>query len=328
MKKIQNLILGILTAASLTACSSTSNSSQPSKPIAKDVPAFNADSAYQYIAKQLDFGPRVPGTKPHDEAAQWLENKLVDFGATTCTEYDTTKAYNGDVIPIVNIIGSFNQEDETKERILLISHWDCRPICDNDPDKTKYNTPVPSANDGASGVGILLELARQISQKTPKMGVDIFFTDAEDYGAPDDWEGEHLESWWALGTQFWCKNPHYPNYRAKYGILLDMVGAKDATFYREWYSDKYAQDIVNRVWSTAAKLGYGKMFIDQKGAGITDDHVFVNKMTGIPTIDIIDTRIDGDQTFFPYWHTSEDTMDKLSVETIGAVGNVLMNLIY
>ena len=160
------------------------------------------------------------------------------------------------------------------------------------------------------------------------MGIDIFLTDAEDYGAPDDFKGTHKESWWALGTQAWCRKPHVDGYRANYGILLDMVGAKCATFYREYYSDMYARDIVNRVWGVASNIGLGRFFINQAGAGVTDDHVFVNKMTGIPTIDIIDTRQDSDNTFYPHWHTSGDTIDKIDRETLKAVGTLLLNLIY
>ena len=184
------------------------------------------------------------------------------------------------------------------------------------------------ANDGASGVGILLELARLCNEKLPQVGIDIFLTDAEDYGAPDDWKGTHDEKWWALGTQMWCKQAAKEGYRAQYGILLDMVGSANATFYREYYSERYASSFVNEIWQNAARLGYGDLFINQGGGGVTDDHVFVNRMLQIPCVDIIDTRTDTDGTFCPEWHTTYDTIDNISRETLGKVGRVLVSLLW
>ena len=235
-------------------------------------------------------------------------------------------AYNGTKLPVINIMGSFNPD--AKMRVLLISHWDSRPFADNDPDPAKRKQPVMGANDGASGVGILLELARLCNEKLPQVGIDIFLTDAEDYGAPDDWKGTHDEKWWALGTQMWCKQAAKEGYRAQYGILLDMVGSADATFYREYYSERYAGSFVNEIWQNAARLGYGDLFINQGGGGVTDDHVFVNRMLQIPCVDIIDTRTDTDGTFCPEWHTTHDTIDNISRETLGKVGRVLVSLLW
>lgn len=292
----------------------------------KSTPDFSADSAYLAIARQLEFGPRVPGSQAQEECAQWLQKELERYGANVKTQRSTVVAYDGTKLPCINIVGSYNPE--AHNRILLISHWDSRHVADADPDPSKHKQPVPAANDGASGVGVLLEIARQAGLKKPNMGIDIFFTDAEDYGAPDDWEGKHDEKYWALGTQEWCRTPHVEGYQATYGILLDMVGSGQATFYREYYSDRYASDVVNLVWQTATKLGYRDLFVNREGAGITDDHVFVNQMRHIPTIDIIDTRMHGNGTFYPHWHTTEDTLDKISKETLQKVGNVLMQLIY
>lgn len=327
-KSITALLLAGLTTFGFCMCSAGSGqegSGSPTK-VQRQVPTFDADSAYNYVAGQLAFGPRVPGTPAQQEAAVWLQNELKRHGAVVSVTNAEATAYDGSHLPIINIVGSYNPE--AKNRILLMSHWDSRPISDNDPDRSKYNTPVDGANDGASGVGVLLEIARQAGMLSPKVGIDIFLTDAEDYGAPDEFKGEHKETYWALGTQAWCRNPHVKGYRANFGILLDMVGAKGATFYREYYSTRYAQDIVNRVWGTAASLGFGRYFINEEGAGVTDDHVFVNKMTGIPTIDIIDTRVDGEGTFYPYWHTTGDTLDKIDKETLKVVGTVLLNLLY
>ena len=328
MKNLYNTFFAVSSAFLFVMCSA-GNASQPDVPVnsvPSAVPSFNADSAYSYVAQQLDFGPRVPGSEAQQKAAVWLQEELKRHGATVYVQNTEAKAYTEQILPIINIIGTYNPE--AKVRVLLMSHWDSRHICDEDPDKSKRNNPVDGANDGASGVGVLLEIARQAGLKNPKVGIDIFLCDAEDYGAPDDFSGQHREDWWALGTQAWCKNPHIKGYRANYGILLDMVGAKDATFYYEYYSKRYAEDVVTRVWGIAQNLGFGNYFIPQNGAGITDDHVFVNRMTGIPTIDIIDTRADGNGTFYPYWHTSGDTLDKIDRETLKAVGTVLMNLIY
>ncbi len=320
----------ILLAASALffGCSGASSPSQESNAqVAENaIFDFSADSAYQYVVRQMEFGPRVPGTDAQRACADWMSNELKRHGAAVKRCESTVTAYDGTRLPCINIVGSYNPSAE--RRILLMAHWDSRHVADNDPDPSKRKQPVPAANDGASGVAVLLEIARQLGQKQPSVGIDIFLTDAEDYGAPDDWEGDRNEKFWALGTQEWCNAPHVEGYKADFGILLDMVGAADATFYREYYSDRYASDVVNLVWRTAAKLGYDKLFIDRSGAGITDDHTFVNRMRNIPTIDIIDTRMTGGGTFYPHWHTTDDTLDKISRETLGKVGNVLMNVIY
>lgn len=290
------------------------------------MPRFSADSAYQYVASQCDFGPRVPGTDAQKACAKWLQNELLRHGATIKLQEGEMTAYNGTKLPIINIIGSFNPD--AKMRVLLMSHWDSRPFADNDPDPSMRKQPVMGANDGASGVGILLELARLCNEKLPQVGIDIFLTDAEDYGAPEDWSGPHDEKWWALGTQMWCKQAAKEGYRAQYGILLDMVGSANATFYREYYSERYANSFVNEIWQAAARLGYGDLFINQGGGGVTDDHVFVNRMLQIPCVDIIDTRTDTDGTFCPEWHTTHDTIDNISRETLGKVGRVLVSLLW
>lgn len=310
-----------------SATGNATSSGVPSSTAAsREMLRFSADSAYQYVASQCDFGPRVPGTDAQKACAKWLQNELLRHGATVKLQEGEMTAYNGTKLPVINIMGSFNPD--AKMRVLLISHWDSRPFADNDPDPAKRKQPVIGANDGASGVGILLELARLCNEKLPQVGIDIFLTDAEDYGAPDDWKGTHDEKWWALGTQMWCKQAAKEGYRAQYGILLDMVGSADATFYREYYSERYAGSFVNEIWQNAARLGYGDLFINQGGGGVTDDHVFVNRMLQIPCVDIIDTRTDTDGTFCPEWHTTYDTIDNISRETLGKVGRVLVSLLW
>lgn len=330
----QRFYTGFLLLLVMVSCSckrsasdnTTSSGIQTSTATSREMPQFSADSAYQFVAGLCDFGPRVPGTDAQKACAKWLENELLRHGATVKLQEGEMSAYNGSKLPVINIMGSFNPD--AKMRVLLMSHWDSRPFADNDPDPSKRKQPVMGANDGASGVGILLELARLCNEKLPQVGIDIFLTDAEDYGAPDDWSGSHDEKWWALGTQMWCKQAAKDGYRAQYGILLDMVGSANATFYREYYSERYASSFVNEIWQTAARLGYGNLFINQGGGGVTDDHVFVNRMLQIPCVDIIDTRTDSEGSFCPEWHTTHDTMDNISRETLGKVGRVLVSLLW
>lgn len=330
----QRFYTGFLLLLVMVSCSckrsasdnTTSSGIQTSTATSREMPQFSADSAYQFVAGLCDFGPRVPGTDAQKACAKWLENELLRHGGTVKLQEGEMSAYNGSKLPVINIMGSFNPD--AKMRVLLMSHWDSRPFADNDPDPTKRKQPVMGANDGASGVGILLELARLCNEKLPQVGIDIFLTDAEDYGAPDDWSGSHDEKWWALGTQMWCKQAAKDGYRAQYGILLDMVGSANATFYREYYSERYASSFVNEIWQTAARLGYGDLFINQGGGGVTDDHVFVNRMLQIPCVDIIDTRTDSEGSFCPEWHTTHDTMDNISHETLGKVGRVLVSLLW
>lgn len=334
MKPHNRIYTGILLLLVLVSCScnraaqkgETGADTGTKKAASKELPQFSADSAYLYVAEQCNFGPRVPGTEAQTNCAQWLADELRRHGATVKVQEGEMTAYNGTKLPVKNIIGSFNSE--AKMHVLLMSHWDSRPVADYDPDPAKRKQPVMGANDGASGVGVLLELARLCSLKLPMVGIDIFLTDAEDYGAPEDWQGSHDEKWWALGTQMWCKQAAKEGYRAHYGILLDMVGSANATFYREYYSERYANSFVNEIWQTAARLGCGDLFIDLQGGGVTDDHVFVNRMLNIPCVDIIDTRIDTDGTFCPEWHTTHDTIDNISKETLGKVGRVLVALLW
>ena len=330
MKETMTQYLAIMLSALLLAgCTSGAKSpagASSARGDLKSVPAFSADSAYAYIARQLEFGARVPGSAAQDSCAAWLHHTLERHGASVHEQRTTVTAYDGTLLPCINLVGSYNPG--ATHRVLLMSHWDSRPVADEDPNPALRSQPVPAANDGASGVGVLLEIARQASLQLPQTGIDILLSDVEDYGPSDSWTGEHREEWWGLGTQAWCRQPHVEGYTATYGILLDMVGAADATFYREYYSERYAGDVVRMVWKTAARLGYGRLFVDADGGGITDDHTFVNRMAGIPTIDIIDTRPHQSGSFFPYWHTTGDDLSQISRETLQKVGDVLMQLLW
>jgi len=287
-----------------------------------ETPVFNADSAYSYVAKQVTFGPRVPNTEAHKACAVFLASELERHGAVVYVQEAVLTAYNREKLNARNIIGSF--EPEKTRRILLFAHWDSRPYADQDPDPANHHKPIDGADDGGSGVGVLLEIARQIGAKRPESGIDIIFFDAEDYGVPQFSES-HVQDSYALGSQFWAKNPHVPNYKAEFGILLDMVGSKDATFYKEFTSVRYASPIVEKVWAKARELGYGKFFINANGGGVTDDHEYVIKGRGIPCINIVNYDLTG---FGDYWHTLNDNMDIICKKTLKAVGQTVLEVIY
>ncbi len=310
------------------SCNSNSSTQQVKKdetstPVTNPAPSFNADSAFFYVKKQTDFGPRVPNTATHKACAAYLAGELRRFGAEVIEQKANLIAFDNTVLEAVNIIGSFNPEK--KSRILLFSHWDSRPFADHDPNPGNYKKPISGANDGASGVGVLLEMARLIGENLPEIGVDIIFFDAEDYGQPSFDTGREKENSWCLGSQYWARNLHKPGYRARYGILLDMVGAKNATFAKERVSMMYAPYVVEKVWSKARALGYGNLFIDREGGYITDDHLYVNEVAGIPSIDIIDFDSNG---FYENWHTLEDTIDHIDKGTLKAVGQTLLEVLY
>lgn len=280
---------------------------------------FSGDSAYKFVDAQCSFGARVPGTAQHTACGDYLENEMKKYGDVT-VQSPTLTAFNGKSYKARNIITAINPD--SARRVLLLAHWDSRPWADADADAANHSKPVPGANDGASGVGVLMELARIFSANPPKVGVDIMFVDMEDMGTEGD------DTSWALGTQYWVNNRHLPGYRPMFGILLDMVGAKDAHFEHEIYSKYYAPQVLSLVWDTAAKSGYGKYFKNSMGGGVTDDHVFINQ-AGIPTIDIIDSNSgNADGGFFPYWHTTRDDMSNISAETLKAVGQTVANVIY
>ena len=322
MKKILFLVIGVL---QLLACTQPQKNGQ-TQTKTPNVPAFNADSAYKFTATQVEFGARVPNTKAHDACAVYLIAQLKRFGAVVTEQKADLVAFNGTVLKSTNIIGSFNPGAET--RILLLSHWDSRPWADHDSDPGLRKKPVMAANDGASGVAVLLEMARLMSKDKPLVGVDVFFCDSEDYGQPESASGGSSEASWCLGTQHWAHSPHVAGYTARFGILLDMVGASQATFYREQASEYYAGNVVEKVWSTAQSQGFGQFFINEKGGAITDDHIFVNQITGIPTIDIIQYDPKSGSGFGTYWHTTHDTMDKVDKATLNAVGTTLMHVVY
>jgi len=289
-----------------------------------EIPKFNSDSSYFFIKKQVSFGPRVISSKGWEECAQWLENKLLKYTKNVTIQEAPITTYDKKKHKLKNIIASFSEEKNN--RIALFAHWDSRHIADHDT-KNK-NSPILGANDGGSGVGVLLELARHFSNQKPNIGIDIILFDAEDYGQPENSKFPIMEDSWCLGSQYWSKNPHKKNYFARYGVLLDMVGAKNATFRHEQISYYFAPHILQKIWKKAHQLGFGNYFIYEKAKQIVDDHYYVNTIAGIPTIDIIEYDPATESNFNRHWHTHKDNMNNIDRNTLHAVGQTLLDVIY
>lgn len=301
-------------------------------------PSFSADSAYMYIDHQMSFGPRVPNSKSHTDCAIYLMEQLRAFGAEVGLQKGAMTDYSGRPQAVFNIIGHFGTEKtQRRARMLLCAHYDTRPWCDEEEEYDDRFLNVPGANDGASGVGVLLEVGRQLGKRkadsTLVTPVDIVFFDCEDMGTPQFYTGMERENTWCLGSQMWAntyaeavsKGEQVPTY--KYGILLDMVGAPDAVFARELYSEQYAANYVEQVWRTAAALGYGRYFITQQSYPIVDDHYYVNAIAGVPCIDIIHYDVRNASGFASWWHTRKDDMSNIDRATLQAVGETVMAIV-
>ncbi len=329
IKYMRFQILSIFVFFVLIGCGNdkTTSTTTQAPPKVVNVPTFNADSAYAFVQKQVDFGPRIPNSTAHQNAGDYFIQKFTAYGAKVTVQAFTATTFDEKKINLRNIIASFNPEK--KKRVLLAAHWDTRPY--SDKDKAKPNATFDGANDGGSGVGVLLEVARTLSQQATDVGVDIILFDGEDWGERYDIAApplpSSLKSWWCLGSQHWSKNKHVAGYTAAFGILLDMVGGKDAKFGYEGYSLDYASSVVDKVWKAASKQGFSHIFITAKDGYITDDHLFVNLNAKIPMIDIINF---GDESgdFGNFHHTQQDNMDIISKETLHAVGQTLLQVIY
>lgn len=316
----------ILTAAVLLLLAACKNGTTTTETVyEQQSPDFNADSAYLYIAEQCAFGPRVMNSEAHDACAAYIAAKFESFGAQVVNQDAEGTLYDGTKVQMRNIVASYNLNNPV--RLIICSHWDSRPWADHDANADNHRTPIDGANDGASGVAVMMEIARQIQQKTPEIGVDLICFDAEDCGTPEwDDHGEDNSWTWCIGSQYWAGKHHIDGYTARYGILLDMVGGSNCVFEKEAYSMAYAPSVVDKVWSKAIRLGYGDLFKNANGGGVTDDHVQVN-MSGIPCIDII-ARDANDNTFCKTWHTKNDNVGNINKQTLKAVGQTVMEVIY
>ena len=288
------------------------------------VPALSGDSAYAYVFKQVEFGPRVPGSAAHKACKEWMVGKFESFGMNVIQQDFTANIYTGEKLASTNIIAQFNPE--AKKRVVLSAHWDSRHIADSPLSEERENEPILGADDGGSGVGVLIEIARQL-QANPidakDLGVDIVLFDAEDLG-----ESGGSETTWCLGSQYWSRNLHASNYKPKYGILLDMVGSENPRFTKDQVSMTFAPQVMNKVWKLAQAMGYGNLFVNIESGPMVDDHYFVNTIARIPMIDIINKPAGSQTGFGHYWHTHEDDMDVISKRSLKVVGQVVLAVLY
>jgi Zn-dependent M28 family amino/carboxypeptidase len=327
MKKI---LLGMVLGMLMVACGTTKKS-QGEEQKAVSI-AFCADSAYAFCAAQCQYGPRTMNSVAHEECGQWIAEKFRQYGFDVELQRADLKGYDGTILKSTNIIAKSQKPKakSQKPRILICAHWDSRPWADNDPDSANWRKPVMAANDGASGVAVMLEIARLLQQNdSASVAVDFVCFDAEDWGTPQ-WENDSDGDSWALGAQYWAANcPKQIANSYQYGILLDMVGGQSARFYQEYFSMKYARNIVEKVWQAASAAGYGSYFPAKDGGGVTDDHLPVNEKAGIPCIDIINHYPDCEQSNFgPTWHTINDDMQHIDKNTLQAVGQTLIQLLF
>lgn len=271
---------------------------------------FRGTTAFSYVEKQLSFGPRIPNTPGHEKMGDWLLTTLRARADTVTVQDFSWTTKKGAKLRMRNFFARFRPQ--ATDRVLFLAHWDTRPFADKSENLGQQRMPVPGANDGASGVAVLLGLADALKATPPTIGVDLLFVDGEDYGSFED-STETL-----IGARYFAKHLP-PGYTTLYAVLFDMVGDKDLQFYQEGYSMASAPEVVQRVWQTAERLGYSKVFIARAGQTLIDDHVPLQQ-AGIRAIDVIDFD-------FPYHHTTEDTLDKVSAESLQIVGDVAVALV-
>jgi len=317
----------LLSAILLGGCKGVKKETVVEEPFVSKAPEFNSDSAYEFVNQQCLFGPRTMNSAAHDKCGDYLVGKFREFGAVVSEQTTTQQLYDGTSINTRNIIASYDTANSA--RILICSHWDSRPWADHDDDDKNHKTPIDGANDGASGVGVMLEMARLIQQKSPGIGVDFVCFDAEDCGVPEwaDFDGDS-ESTWCLGSQYWASQVSAEGYTARFGILLDMVGGPDCLICKEGMSLRFAPSIVDKVWSMAQRAGYGNLFVNNTGGYVTDDHIPVNRVAGIPCIDVIGFDTSGNGTFCKTWHTVDDNISNISKDMLKAVGQSLLEVVY
>jgi len=292
--------------------------SKPTKAAVK-VPAVNGDTLYSFVEKQLSFGHRIPGTAEHKACRDWIIDKLESYGAQTQVQEFKASFYDVVDADAYNIIATFNPDK--KHRVLLAAHWDSRMVAEKDPELAKRDEAIMGADDSGSGVAGLLEIARVISQNPIDLGIDLIFFDAEDNGTPNK-----NNKTWCLGSQYWAKNMHDPDYKAKFGILLDMIGAKGATFGKEGISQRYAKRYHDKIWNLGQRMGYTDLFVDTPFGGIEDDHVYVNQ-AGIPMLDIINYDLQTNK-FAHYHHTHKDDISVIDKRILRVVTQVVTAAIY
>lgn len=304
----------------LAACKSDPPAQASEKPMAQlKVPMFDSALAYSKVEKQLSFGTRVPGSSTHTQCKNWMVETMKSYGWSVEEENFKATVYTGEELPGTNVISKYNPDATT--RILLAAHYDTRHIAEKDDNESLQDEPIMGADDGATGIAVLMALAKIIGESDLAIGVDMVFFDLEDYGDPGP--NGNPESW-AIGSRHWAKNVDRA-YKPKHAILLDMVGAKDATFPKETYSRRMNPQLVDKVWKLAQDMGYGNYFVDEDRGGVMDDHISVANHAGIPMIDIIHKTHDG---FGHYHHTHKDDIGIVDRRTMKAVGQVMLSVIF
>ncbi|MCX6144221.1 MAG: M28 family peptidase [Ignavibacteriales bacterium] len=276
---------------------------------------FDSAKAYSYLVKQTQFGPRDPGSTAHERCLKFLREELGKYADVVVPQAFSYAVPKWKRVQLTNLLASFNTR--ATNRLFISAHWDTRPWADQDPEKKNWTKPIVGANDGASGVAIILELARQLRQFPPAVGVDLVLFDGEDLGTSG------FGGSFSIGAQHFAKN-RPPGFNPRFGINIDMVGDRNLEIEREQNSERLAPEIQNLIFSTARRLMLPG-FIDSPGNEITDDHLPLND-AGIPTVDLIDFKYpDGSNK---YWHTMADTPDKCSAESLGVIGTLLLEIIY
>ncbi len=283
---------------------------------------FDENLAYSYIEKQVSFGPRNPGSKGHADCANWIMTTLKSLSDTVYFDEFEAITYDSKKFKGKNIVGHLNPKNPN--RILLCAHWDTRPIADRDTKNQEQ--PILGANDAGSGVGVILAILNSLKSQPMDIGIDIVFFDIEDYGQPENSGLPPMEKSWCLGSQHWSKNTKLSTL-PRWGILLDMVGGANATFLKEELSTQYASGLQNRIWNNAETLGFKSMFISEAMGQIQDDHLYVNTLAGIPTVDIIHYK-QNNEGFADYWHTHNDNLSSVDKNTIKSVGLTVLYTIF
>jgi glutaminyl-peptide cyclotransferase len=312
-------LLPLVALLALAACHTNGSKEEAVQAAAPAIPSFNSDSAYQYVSAQVAFGPRIPNTPSHQACGDWLLSNLKQWADTVYVQRTTVKGWDGSELGCTNLIASFNPA--ARSRILVLAHWDTRPF--SDEDSTRKSSHFEGADDGGSGIAVMLEVAREMKGQHPAIGIDLLLVDVEDYGK------DGVADSYCLGTQYWASHPHIPGYTANYGICLDMVGAKGARFFMEGISKQFAAAPMQVFWNTANQLGYSAYFpFASTEDAIEDDHQFVNNMIHIPTFDVINLRDNPSSPFASHWHTQRDNMSIIDRGTLKAVGQTLIQVLY
>jgi glutaminyl-peptide cyclotransferase len=300
LRAARNLLVAI---TALSACE-TAESFAPKT-------SFNAARAMEYVRTQLDFGPRVPGTEGHRRAGDWIAEQMRLRADTVIEQRFSHVTAAGDTLPMRNVLARI--KPEAMQRVLYVAHWDTRPVSDQASNPADRALPVPGANDGASGVALLMAVADVLKMTPPTWGVDLLFVDGEDYG--DFTAGRDV----LIGSKYFAQHLPAPDYRPLFGVVWDMIGDANLGIYQEGHSVRRAPEIVSRVWQTAADLGYSRVFVPRVGESITDDHLPLLD-AGLRVIDVIDIE-------FSAHHTPFDTIDKVSERSLQIVGDVAVRLL-